>query len=290
MKKISIIVIFTIITSLMSCALLFAQKKTSDDKEFTVKTGVEVFEAIIKGDFGELEIRKGREDNKGSVFVEYDYDLYDYDYYFDEKFNELFVTLKKESFWEGVDRYDIDQNVAFIDLQLPRKIPTNLDVQFKGGEITMELGGIPLKNFVLDSWAGETIIRFDDRNPEIMEYMKIDVNIGEVNLERLGNANFKEGYIDGGIGELKVDLTGEYEIGDHNLEIDMDIGGAEVILPRDVGVKIHVSKWPLVSVLNMDRKLRKNGKYYYSDNFDDAEKKLFIKMNMGMGECKVIIY
>ncbi len=290
--NIRIIIFFLIVVlSMTSEGILYAQKKTSDEKEFTVKSGEEVFEAIIKGDFGELEVRKGREDNKGSVFVEYNYDLYDYDYYFDDKYNELFLTLKKESFWEGVNDYDIDKNTtAFIDLMLPRKSPANLDVQFKGGEVTMELGGIPLKNFVLDSWAGETMIRFDDPNPEKMEYMKIDVNIGNVELERLGNANFVEGYIDGGIGEIKIDLTGEYQPGDHNLLIDMDIGGAEVVLPREAGIKLHVSKWPLVSVLDIDRKLRKRGKYYFSENYEDSEIKLLIKMNMGMGECKVIVY
>jgi hypothetical protein len=290
MKKISVILVSALLMCMILSSNLYAQKKATDEKEFTVQEGKETFEAIIKGDFGQLEVRKGKEDNKGSVYVEYDFELYDYDYYFDDEYNEMFVTLKKESIWEGVDRYDSSRDAAYIDLILPVKSPTNLDVQFKGGEIMMDLGGIPLKNFILDSWAGETNISFDDKNPEKMEYMKIDVNIGEVVLESLGNANFDEGYIDGGIGELKIDLTGDYEKGDHNLLIDMDIGGAEVMLPRDVGVKIHVSKLPLVSVLDMDRKLQKSGKYYYSDNYDDADTRLLIQMNMGMGECKVIIY
>ncbi len=268
----------------LSNSILFAQRNTSVEKDFTLRAG-ETLEALIKGDFGKLQVTSSREERKGSVYVDYDYELFDYDYYFDEKFNELFVTLKKEKLFEGLD--DLDDKDAFIDIFLPEKTPTKLDITFKGGEIDLELGDLMLQNFILDAWAGESTISFDRPNEETMEYMKIDVNIGDVTLDRLGNANFKDAYVDGGIGSLKVDMTGKYSIGDHYVEIDMDIGETEVWLPDDIGLRIHVSKWPLVSSLSVDRDLIKKGKYYYSKNYDTADTRLLVRLKMGMGECDV---
>lgn len=248
---------------------------------FTVPAG-KTLEANIYASIGELFIKKSREDYNGMVTALYDTDKFNYDYFFDEDYNELYVTLKKGRFFE-----EINSEKCEMEVFLPRKVPTNLDIEVKAGVIDVDLTDVYLCNFELNSWAGETTIRFGEPNPVVLKYLKVDVNIGEVRIEGLGNANFSDGFIDGGIGELVVDLSGKYSKGDHHLKIDLDIGSTEITLPRNVGIRMSVSKPPLIGHLSMEARLRKRGKYYYSRNFEEAETKLFLRIETGIGECIV---
>ena len=255
-------------------------------REFTVPEG-KTLEVVIIGDIGNLFIDKSRSGNSGNLDVRYDAELFNFDYFYDEEYTELYVALEKDDFFEGIHDTDTNEKTSEITVNLPQKRDINLEVSVKAGVINLDLGGIPLRNFSVDSWASETTIRFDEPNPKQLGYLKVDVNIGEVLIEKLGNANFRDAIIDGGIGEVTVDLNGEYSKGEHSVTVDMEIGEVEIIPPRNVEYRITVSKWPLVSHVNMKRGLYKKGRYYYSRNYDDAETTLTIKVDMGIGECTI---
>lgn len=278
--KITAVIIFT--CSILT-ASLFAQEIKEHDKEFTVKAG-HILEANIKGDVGELYIRSSKKHFTGRVITVYEPRDYDYDFFYDEEHSELFVTLDKD---ELLRNYDSDKEEAEIEAFLPLQVPVNLDVEIKAGVLDLNLTGVKLEDFELNSWAGETRVYFGELNTQRLDYMKIDVNIGDVKIEGLGYANFENAFIDGGIGSLLVDLVGEYHPGEHHIKIDLDIGEANIILPRDVGIRMSVSKPPLIGHLTMDANLRKRGKFYYSRGFDNAETKLFIRVEMGIGECTI---
>jgi len=258
------------------------QKKKEVEKKFTVSSGT-TLEANVVGDIGELYIQKGKKEREGSVIIQYNPDLYNYDYYYDEDHGELFVSFKKEKLFKGI-KGDKNQS-SEMDINLPDAVPTNLDVKIKAGILDLNLSEIPVKNLALDSWAGEATVRFNSLNPVKMEYMKVDVNVGEVRIEGLGNANFEVAFIDGGIGSLYADLSGTYTNGDHFLKIDLDIGEAEIELPENVGIRLSVTKTPLLGHLTMKTRLVKRGRYYYSPDFDDLEAKLYLKIEAGIGEC-----
>jgi len=280
MKSLHSLFMVIFCVSVLSISVYSQELKEKEDT-FTVPSG-KVLEANIRGDAGELYVRVNREDNEGLVRAFYEADKYDYDFFFDAEYNELYVSLDKDHLFRDVD---IDENKAEIEVYLPKKATTNLDVEFKAGLIELNLTDIPLQNFELNSWAGETVVNFARPNPIRMDYIKVDVNIGEVRVEELGNANFENGFIDGGIGSLNVDLEGEYAPGEYHLRIDLDIGEADISLPRDVGVRMSVSKTPLIGHLTMNRDMRKRGKYYFSRNYEEAEAKLFLSVELGIGEC-----
>ncbi|MFC1730333.1 hypothetical protein ACFL6I_08345 [candidate division KSB1 bacterium] len=278
------------VIALAVCALLTtaaqrlpAQQVKEVEKEFTVPVE-QILEASIKGDIGELFVRSSREDYQGTVLSVYDPENFDFDYFYDEEYYELFVTLDKEDFFKSMDVKEDDAN---IEVFLPRNISTNLDIGIKAGVIELDLTDISLKNFELDSWAGQTIVKFGNPNKESMDFMKVDVNFGEMRLEKIGNARFESCNIDGGIGSLYADLSGDYTEGEHFVRIDMDIGEAEIDLPEDIGIRLSVSKPPLIGQLEMHNDLVKRGRYYYSRNFDDAPVKLILRIEMGIGVCTI---
>ena len=157
---------------------LSAQRTKEVENEFTVRAG-QILEASITGDFGELFVSSSGDDHRGTVLTEYDPENFDYDYFYDEEYYELFVTLDKEDFFKSAD---VDKNDANIEVALPRNVTTNLDVGIKAGRLELNLTDILLKNFELDSWAGQTIVKFGNPNRETMDFMKVDVNFGEMRL------------------------------------------------------------------------------------------------------------
>ena len=62
--------------------------------------------------------------------------------------------------------------------------------------------------------------------------LSISSKIGECRLVGLSNARFKHAQIDGGIGELSVDFSGEV-LPESHAKVDLDIGEASVYLPKN---------------------------------------------------------
>ncbi len=68
----------------------------------------------------------------------------------------------------------------------------------------------------------------------------------------------------------------------------MDIGETILYLPDDdVGVKLSVSKFLFLSDVVVPRNLRKSGRYYYSQNYDDAKSALNLRVSPGLGELNI---
>ena len=276
-----ILLIFAVLLIVNSAA---AQDYHSVNREFTISAG-STLEADIKVNLGRLFIYKGRLANTGRLNVYYDAEQYDFDFFFDETYSELYVTLEKEKYFEGFrDSKDLD-DTAELTVYLPGNRNSNLDLSVKAGTMDLDLGGIPLTNLSIASWVSKARIRFDEPNPVPLEYVKIDINVGDVRIYNFGNANFRDAIIDGGIGQLIIDLNGSYSKGNHFITIDMDVGEVDITPPGNVEYRIRVNKWPLVSHLTIDRRLEKRGKYYYSRYFDDAETTLTINVDIGIGEC-----
>lgn len=285
-KTLTIATIFAILLVSVIDRLYSAQEYIRNNQDFTVSSG-KTLEAVINIDCARLFIEKGRISGEGHVYAYYDTEKFNYDYFYDKKFNELFVSLESERSLRGLTNEDNFDKSSELIIELPGEISTNLDISIRVGRMDLDMTGVPLKNFSVKSWVSEADIRFDELNPLSLEYMKIDINIGDVNIENLGNANFRDATIDGGIGRLTVDLNGDYSKGDHYVTIDMDVGEVEIIPPRDIEYRIRISKWPLLSHSRVNRYLRKKGAYYYTSDFDDAETRITIKVDIGIGSCVV---
>ena len=283
-KTYTIFQLSLLIAAALAVNPVVGQDFRSLNREFDIAPN-STLEAEIMVNLGRLFINKGRLENIGRLNVYYDTELYDFDYFFDETYSELFVTLEKEKYIEGLKESKDLNDAAELTIELPENRNSNLDLSVKAGSMDLELGGIPLNNLSIASWISEARIRFDEPNPVILENSKIDINVGDVRIDNFGNANFRNAIIDGGIGQLVIDLDGSYTKGEHFVSIDMEIGEVEIIPPRNVEYRIRVNKWPLVSQLKIDPRLTKKGRYLYSRYYDAAETTLTINVDIGIGEC-----
>jgi hypothetical protein len=161
------------------------------------------------------------------------------------------------------------------------------DSKIKAGEVTMDMGGLRLKEFSLINWAGEVEVRFSEPNRVPMDYFDVNAKVGQLDIVRLGNARFRSADINGGIGEMDVDFTGELEP-DCRAKVDLDIGEASIILPREYGVRMSIGGGlSFLSHKDIDHEFVKRGRVYYNDNYELEDEKFSIRITPGLGELNI---
>jgi hypothetical protein len=275
---------------LFSLAGLWAQDGTFKeiDETYPIKNE-KPLEIWLDIDAGEVMVERGSDSREVELYMKFTRGEFHEDIDFDGKRNKLKIKLDKRNWHRirGNGDFDEDDIWALVELRLPDDVEIFFDSKVKAGEVTMLVGGLSLKEFFLNNWAGEVEIRFDEPNKIPMEYLDINAKVGEVHVLSVGNARFERANINGGIGELRVDFSGDL-LEKSEARVDLDIGEATVDLPYDAGIKMKVGgglSW--LSHKNIDRSMYRRGNSYYSDDYDDHDKRLYVRISPGLGELNI---
>ena len=277
---------FVLASGLLSIpVLLFAQRGYLErtEERFTAQPGRSL-EVILDIDAGELIVERGNDPREGEVRIRYAEDEYSERVSFREENNRLKLEMKKRR-WASYS--DKDNDFAEIIVTLPYDVDILFDSRIKAGEVQMDMGGMRLKEFSLNNWAGEVEIRFSEPNRIPMEYFDVNAKVGELRIVELGNARFRSADINGGIGEIDIDFTGDLEP-DSRAKVDLDIGEASILLPRAFGVRMSIGGgFSFLSHKDIDHDFVKRGSVYYNDNYDLAGDKFSLRVTPGLGELRV---
>ena len=96
--------------------------------------------------------------------------------------------------------------------------------------------------------------------------------------------------IDGNIGELSVDFDSDLEQKfDRDIDMSLNIGQTRLYFPKDEAIRFKVSKFLFFSDLDIPRNFFKEGKYYYSDNYDNKKYKTQLSISPGVGTLDIRI-
>lgn len=286
MKIYTLLLSVNIILSISTVTLAKSKEIVTYNKDF--KISGRNFGIHIDMDGGELCVKPNTRSNVCSVYMKYNEEGFTADVDFDPKKNELEVVLDRHglSFWKDVDS---DFHMwAEVIISLPTAPLIDFFAKIKAGEVDLELGGLRILDFELRNWAGDITVDFDRPNPVQMEYFEVDVKAGELKLRRLGNANFEEADINGGIGDLTLDFRGE-TLRKAFARIDLDVGETKVILPEDLGVKLKITKFLFLSGVDLPVQFKRKGRYYYTENYETASNSLYLRISPGIGEFQVDI-
>ena len=235
----------------------------------------------VEIDAAEVTFAANDRETELSVYLAYEEDRFEYDIDYDEKDHAIFISFDK-THWMDDDDFDGDVE---IEIMLPAAVIVDLDCRVKAGEVNMDLGDLSLQRFELKTWAGEVEVDFHESNRIPMRWLGINTKVGETRLIKLGNARFQRAEINSGIGQLNVDFTGIDE--ESSADIDLDIGATEIYIPDNIGVKLNVNEFLFLSQVDVPRRLNKKGKYYYSDNYDQAKTSVLLKIKPGIGELRI---
>jgi len=274
---------YIIFLLLFSATFLFAENGVVHYEDtFQIRTDDLRIELDIDG--AEVKVLSNNKRNDCYVSLRYNDDKSNGDVRFNRDRGRLDISIDT-----GPWPWDDDSgngSAPELLLELPYQPQIDLDARIKAGEIDFEFDDIRLTDFKLRNWAGETTVNFLRPNRVKMNTFDVNCKVGEIELLNLGNANFEEGDINSGIGELTLDFNGKLPK-KSMARIDLDIGETDIRIPEEVGSKLRVSKSFLVAEIDVPPWFRKDGHYYYSENYDSAENSLYLIISTGLGELRI---
>lgn len=181
------------------------------------------------------------------------------------------------------DRDTTCQPDATIVIEVPDGPDIDLSITAGASETICMLGGVSLESFSLYIKAGEVLVDFDAPNPIECTDFTVHSLAGETTLRNLGNARFSHADIKGTVGELTVDFTGE-TIVDSTARIKNTIGQTTIIVPKEVGVKMNLSRIPLLSHVSKSCEFTDSHGGRRSERYGSCSRKLALTVSTGIGE------
>ncbi len=178
---------------------------------------------------------------------------------------------------------DLDESAGTLELKLGRRLPVDLKLSAGAAATEIALGGVAVSRFELTTAASETELSFNDPNPVRMAEMVIKAGAAEVTAEHLGNARFDSFDLKGGVGDVVLDFTGEWD-GSATGSVKMGLGSLELRIPAEIGVWIQKSS-VLTSFSAPD--LEKIDGGYRSPNWEAAEYRLELELKTAFGAIEV---
>lgn len=143
-------------------------------------------------------------------------------------------------------------------IQLNDEVPQDLNLSIGAGETEIDLRALKLNSVNLDAGVGEHSLN-------------------------LANTSVPDLQINAGVGEVSIDLSGEWR-NDLDAEINGGIGELNLLLPRDIGIRVEVSG--ALGSVNAPE-LNKNGRVFTNDLYGESDYVLSLEVTAGIGSVNI---
>jgi Cell wall-active antibiotics response 4TMS YvqF len=244
--------------------------------------GIEDLNARIEFAAGSLTLRAGRSPALYTMNLQYDTERFAPLSRFDSRTGA--VTLGVQNIGSAglrvSSRRHLEQNAV---IELSPDVDLSLDVALGAVEAGLDLGGLRLTDGHIRSTASKSTIRFSRPNPVTCSSLELNAGAADFEALALGNSGCREIRFDGGVGEVTLDLTGQWSA-DARLVANVAVGGITLRLPRQVGVELSVDRF--LATFNPAGFTRR-GSGYFSEGFDAKERHLKIDIKTTVGDINV---
>jgi hypothetical protein len=170
-----------------------------------------------------------------------------------------------------------------LKLQLPARVPLELDLELGGTQSVLELGGLSLHSLRLECGATDASLLFSTPNRTRMRDLEIDVGAADFTAVNLGNANADQIRVRGGIGVVDLDFGGTWTQ-DMTVSTRLAVGKLMLRIPSDVGVRLEVQR---VAAGFEHEGFTKRDDAWYSENYDRAPRKLRLRAETFFGKIEI---
>ncbi len=246
--------------------------------------GADKIEVSIE--FGAGEIILSSDDMAEVATVDVDYDPRRIECEIDYHVRRGTGYLHLESIIRHKRNIDTEKNLW--EVVLSDRYPMVLEIEAGACSAEMDLGGIPITELSIEIGAASGEFDFSRPNPERMEEFDVDAGAASLEFRNLGNANFERFNFDGGAGSFDLDFRGKYT-GESEISIDIGLGSAEIILSKDIPVRIETGEpgwFSTVDFHNDDLDEVRDG-IYESDDFDEADIRITLELDVGLGSVDI---
>ncbi|MBI3792813.1 MAG: hypothetical protein HY275_18295 [Gemmatimonadetes bacterium] len=172
-----------------------------------------------------------------------------------------------------------------LTLGLTRTVPLDLVIDLGATQSTVDLGGFRLRSLVVHAGASETTVRFDQPTPQPMDRIEVDAGAAAFHAAGLANTGVARLSVMGGLGLVDLDFRGAWRR-DVELDLTLAVGGGEITIPPDVGVRLSGEK--TLGSYDFEGMTRVGSNAWETSGFSAARKKLVIRAKTTVGTLKII--
>jgi len=170
--------------------------------------------------------------------IHYDEQVADAVHEFDAGNHQLTLGMSHANMgWRALRAMKNDEG-GRMTVGLNPSVPMDLELELGGAEAEVELGGMRLNNLKLHIGLAGSRVNFSSPNLTEMEELSLDVGLGGVKLENLGNANVAQINISGGMDGINLDF-GDRVMRDVKINADVAFGGLKIQIPSSAGVTVQ---------------------------------------------------
>ena len=282
MRSLSLLIISTLCTA-TACAFVLESKH----REFS-RTKEKELQVILDVSFGSISIKQGEQDKIASIdyseeeaakqklYISYDIT--------NEK-GTLYIKLKESTHFWGDDDNNDGRN-RHLDIKLSSAVPISFDVELGAGKGDVDLTDLQVKDIKISTGASSVTMRCSKQNPIFADDITIESGVSKFTATNLSNLNFRNLKFSGGVGSYKLDFDGKLRQS-AEVQIEVGLGSINVSIPKTIPAKLlYDDNW--LSSFNLDDDFEKTrGGVYETSDFQEASKRLTIRMESGLGSVRV---
>jgi len=188
----------------------------------------------VSYDVGKMEVLKSKAEDLFSIDLEYDRRRAKPTVHFAG--SSLKFDLDNTSLSGGSHGFGKNNDLT---LRLTDKVPIDLDIDTGVSEARLDLGGMNLRQLILNGGVGKTEMTFNAPTPQPVTEMRIQSGVGELIIRSLGNSKVGRLTLEGGVGRTEIDFTGELGTARLDATIEVGVGQIKLLLPREADIEIQ---------------------------------------------------
>ena len=275
--------LFIFISFLLLTSVVLASSITKETETVEMNGAKRV---VLKGELGAGEFNIISKNTSDAFKADISYSPKDFTYEVssETKSDKCMIDLNCET----RKNHDFDTDDNKWDMVLSDKYPYEINLDIGACESNFDFGNTPLDELILDIGAADAEILFSERNSVRCKEINIDAGASSLSMSAIGNANFESFSLNGGAGSFDLDFLGEYE-GTSYIDIDVGLGSADIVLPKDVAIQIITDgdNWFSSVDIHNNRLDEVDDDTYESEDFEDAKDKIILKISVGMGSVDI---
>lgn len=170
------------------------------------------------------------------------------------------------------------------ELAFSRQMPLSVHLRAGAGEGDLDFTDLRVTDLDIEIGAGDFVLRFDRPSPAPMDHITLDTGASRIEILGVGNASPETMRVRGGVGDISVDLTGEWARS-ADISVRAGAGALTLRLPDGVGVEVE-TRGGLANVEAYG--LRQMGGTYTNDAYGETEIELHVDIIAGVGNIRLI--
>jgi hypothetical protein len=265
----------------------FAYVLEGKHREFS-RTKEKELRVILDVSFGDISIKRGEQDKiatidyseeetaKHKLYISYD---------ISDETGTLYIKLKESTHFWG-DNNDHNSHNRHLDIKLGSNIPISLELELGAGKGDIDLTDLQVKDVKISTGASSVTMKCSKPNPIFADDISIESGVSKFTATDLSNLNFRNLKFSGGVGTYKLDFDGKLRQS-AEVQIEVGLGSMNVYVPQTIPAKlVYDDNWLSSFKLDDDFEKTRSGVYETSD-FQDASKRLTIRLESGLGSVRV---